>query len=67
MLRVKQALPIPPRVDHTVQTLRFVLLDDPKQLQHEHQIKFILALVKSERYTPAEMYAILRVSLCQKF
>ena len=39
----------------------------PKQLQHEHQIKFILALVKSERYTPAEMYAILRVSLCQKF
>lgn len=34
-----------------------------KNRQHECQINFIVALVKSERYTPAEMHAIIRVSL----
>ena len=38
-----------------------------KNLQHERHLKFILALVKSERYTAAEMYAIIRVSRCQNF
>ena len=32
-----------------------------KNLQHEAQLGFVLALVKSERYTPAEMHAIIKV------
>ena len=38
-----------------------------KNLQHETQLGFVLALVKSERYTPAEMHAIIKVRryLCQ--
>jgi hypothetical protein len=36
-----------------------------KSLEHERQLGFILALVKSERYTAAEMNTIIKVSPCQ--